>query len=477
MLETAYDTAWAARLFEQDYELSNQALSWIVEHQLPDGSWGAAQPFYYHDRVICTLAAMTMLAKRGRRAGDTQQLAAGQAALERITAGASGGLLRDPNGSTVGFEMIAPTLVAEAKSLGLIQNHGDWILERLSAMRAAKLSKLNGKKVNRYMTAAFSAEMAGLDAHDALEIECLQEGNGSVAHSPSATAYFAHAVDPGNSKALDYLRRITLPSGGVPNVAPFDIFEPAWIMWNLSLTGEVDQELRSLCESHLDTIQKHWKPGEGIGSWVALYVPPDGDDTGLVFDVLRRFERDVDLDAIFYFEEEEYFRCFALEANPSISTNIHILGALKQAGMKKDHPAVQKILAFLRQKRVIDSFWFDKWHASPYYATSHAIISCCEYDRDLAASAIDWIVHTQNQNGSWGFYMPTAEETAYCLQALCYWTRCNGQIYQECITKGALWLSEMSEMSHPPLWIGKCLYSPYLVVQSAVTSALIMAGK
>jgi len=476
MRETAYDTAWAARLYEQDEAYSNRALSWIVENQLPDGSWGAAEPFYYHDRVICTLAAMTMLAKRGRRTSDNLRLEKGQAALERITAGATRGLLRDPNGSTVGFEMIAPTLVTEAVSLGILQRQGDWIIDRLCNLRQIKLQKLNGRRVNRYMTAAFSAEMAGADPHQTLEVNCLQEGNGSVAHSPSATAYFACQVDHGNIQAMDYLRRVMLPNGGVPNVAPFDIFEPAWIMWNLSLTGDLSYELRSLCLPHLDAIQSHWKPGNGIGSWAALYVPPDGDDTGLVYDVLHRFGREVDLDAVLFFEEDEYFRCFAMEANPSISTNIHILGALKQAGLPKAHPAVQKILNFLRQRRVLGSFWFDKWHSSPYYATGHGIINSCEYDRELASEAVEWIARTQNQNGSWGFYMPTAEETAYCLQALCHWKRCGGVVNSEQIKKGTGWLLEHADKPFPPLWIGKCLYSPYLVVQSAVISALMMAG-
>jgi halimadienyl-diphosphate synthase len=239
MLETAYDTAWAARLCELDKELSDRAMFWITENQLPDGSWGAAEPFYYHDRVICTLAAMTMLAKRGRRASDNRQITYGQEALERITAGATGGLLRDANGSTVGFEMIVPTLVAEAEALGILQRQGDRILGRLSKMRAAKLAKLNGQKINRYMTAAFSAEMAGPEAREMLDVDLLQEGNGSIAHSPSATAYFALSVNKGNPQAMAYLRQVSLPNGGIPNVAPFDIFEPAWILWNLSLSGDL----------------------------------------------------------------------------------------------------------------------------------------------------------------------------------------------------------------------------------------------
>jgi halimadienyl-diphosphate synthase len=477
MLETAYDTAWAARLHEQDKELSDKAILWITENQLRDGSWGAAEPFYYHDRVICTLAAMTMLAKRGRRASDSRQLTYGQEALERITAGATQGLLRDANGSTVGFEMIAPTLVAEAEALDLMGRQGDRILGRLSKARTAKLAKLNGKKVNRYMTAAFSAEMAGPDARQMLDVNCLQEGNGSVAHSPSATAYYAMHVKEGDSQAMAYLRNIALPNGGVPNVAPFDIFEPAWILWNLSLAGPIDDVLKTLCNPHLDYLQQHWKTGQGIGSWVAQYVPSDGDATGLVFDVLHRFGRTVDIEAIFHYEEDDYFRCFAMEANPSISTNIHILGALKQSGFDRDHPAVTKVIHYLRQKRMMDAFWFDKWHASPYYATGHCIIACSEYDRDMAAAAVNWIENNQKSDGSWGFYMSTAEETAYCLQALCCWMRQGGKVEPECIANGKSWLSDHAEMPYPPLWIGKCLYSPYLVVQSAVLSALIMAAE
>src|ERR1041384_1262381 len=73
MMETAYDTAWVARLGEQDELLSQKALRWIAEHQLSDGSWGVNTPSYYHDRVVSTLAAMIALAKYGRRASDRRR--------------------------------------------------------------------------------------------------------------------------------------------------------------------------------------------------------------------------------------------------------------------------------------------------------------------------------------------------------------------------------------------------------------------
>ena len=124
MSSLAYDTAWVARMADIDHELSNQALEWLSMNQLEDGSWGAKQPFYYHDRVISTLAAMIALTKNGRRVTDKRSLENGLYALGRITDGATQGLMTDPNGATVGFEMIVPTLVAEAERLGIIKKTG-----------------------------------------------------------------------------------------------------------------------------------------------------------------------------------------------------------------------------------------------------------------------------------------------------------------------------------------------------------------
>ncbi|MDO9131344.1 MAG: hypothetical protein Q7U34_15920, partial [Anaerolineales bacterium] len=174
MSSTAYDTAWVARLGEIDQELSSQAMNWICENQLPDGSWGASEPFYYHDRVISTLAAMIALTYRGKRIQDHKQIERGLLALERIVAGANQGLQDDPNGATVGFEMIAPTLVAEAEKLGLIRVKGEHILGQLSHQRKTKLALLSGKKINRTITAAFSSEMAGLDGNHMLDVRRLQ---------------------------------------------------------------------------------------------------------------------------------------------------------------------------------------------------------------------------------------------------------------------------------------------------------------
>src|SRR6266508_6372024 len=163
MGSTAYDTAWTARLGEIDWNLSSRALAWLAENQLHDGSWGALAPMYYHDRVLCTLAAMIALSYQGRRVRDKVRIENGKLALERIVGSATQGLQSDPNGATVGFEMIAPTLAAEAEKLGIIKKQGERILGRLSRQRAKKLSFLKENMISRHVTMAFSAEMAGTD--------------------------------------------------------------------------------------------------------------------------------------------------------------------------------------------------------------------------------------------------------------------------------------------------------------------------
>ena len=472
MASTAYDTAWAARLGEIDWDISSQSLQWLAENQLPDGSWGAKAPLYYHDRVLCTLAAMIALSYRGRREEDKEQIERGKLALERIVGGATQGLRADPNGATVGFEMIAPTLAAEAERLGLIKNQGNRILGRLSQLRAKKVSYLQGKMINRNLTMAFSAEMAGVDGQQMLDIENLQESNGSVGVSPSATAYFATYIKKGDEASLKYLRDTIKPDGGLPNVAPFDVFEIAWALWNLSLIPNLGHSEK--LEPHVDFLSKAWNPKVGIG-FAADYTVKDSDDTGLVFDTLLRFGIEKDLASVLAYEEETHFRCFDLEVNPSISANIHVLGALAQAGLDKNNSSVLKVLAFLGEAKGNNPFWLDKWHSSPYYATAHAIIACAGLANEFVGESVEWLMKTQNQDGSWGTYLPTAEETAYAIQALWVWNEKVASVPQSVLRRGAEWLDAHMFESYPPLWIGKCLYSPNLVIRSAVISALALA--
>ena len=468
---SAYDTAWVARLRDIDRKLSDPALDWLCANQLPDGSWGAAEPRNFQDRLVCTLSAIIALTRRGRRGSDRRQIAQGQAALEHLTSQATRELSLNLPYATVGFELIVPTLVAEAERLGIIHYQNERMLGRLGKARAKKLASLPKGMVNRFVTVAFSAEMAGEDETHLLDAPNLQEANGSVAYSPAATAYFASTVRPGDAGALGYLRSAADASGAYPYVTPVDVFETAWPLWNLALHRELDPGMLALCQPHLDFLAKNWQPGHGMASVAGLSLV-DGDATSMTFEVLARFGRAPDVAGVLNFEVEQWFRCYALESDASLSTNVHVLGALRAAGFEPQHPAVQKVVNFLRQMQVGHAFWSDKWHVSPYYVTAHAIIAGAGYTQDLVDTAVDWILHTQNADGSWGYLLPTAEETAYCLQALAVWRSLEGAVPAQALKRGTAWLADHAESPYPPLWIGKSLYYLEYVVRSAILSAL-----
>ena len=469
MLTTAYDTAWLARLSEFDHELGLPALEWLSSNQLPDGSWGAAESYYYPDRVISTLSAMIALTYRGKRQSDKRQIEKGLEALEKMTDNATKGLATALKGPTVGFEMIVPTLVEQAESLGLIKQQKERILGRISKQRAKKLSLIKGKMINRNITVAFSAEMAGTDGQHLLDVENLQEENGSVGCSPSATAYFALQVKREDTKAIDYLCNTRNENGGVPNVGPFDVFEIAWTLWNLSLIPDF-MKVKDQVKKHIDFLSTVWDKGGGAG-FSSEYSVNDSDGTSVVFDTLHRYGVNKKEDNILAYEEKEYFKCFELESDPSISANIHVLSALRQAGFDKSYPPVSKVLNFLNKSKLNDGYWDDKWHISPFYTTSHAIIACAGFADDLVAEAVEWVIKKQKFDGSWGTFSSTAEETAYAIQALWFWNQNGGNVPETILLNGKKWL-ENNNSKYEPLWIGKCLYSPRLVIDSAILCAI-----
>ena len=111
-----YDIAWLARLRAADGQARwPELVDWLLEHQAPDGSWGGAT-VYYHERIIVTLAAVIALCENGHSHGTCVREAVQRG--ERYLWQHLHLLPRDPF-ELVGFELIMPTLLGEARNLGL----------------------------------------------------------------------------------------------------------------------------------------------------------------------------------------------------------------------------------------------------------------------------------------------------------------------------------------------------------------------
>jgi len=460
MSPTVYDTAWMARIpaeYNSTEPAFPKALKWVEQSQHSDGSWGG-EIEYAHDRIISTLSAILALNEwQDERATETIERG-----LEYIWQSVDG--LEDEY-ETIGFEVIAPTMLEKCQTLGFNLPYSAF--ERYDLMREEKLAKIpSDMYCSKDTPLAFSLEFMG----DSLEIQASEfplEHNGSVAMSPSATAYLL-TKDSGNAKARRYIDQMArVYDDKAPQVFSFDTFETSWCLWNL-LLGESDAIYQTeQVAGHIQDLEKALDHKNGAG-FDSEYSVLDADETAIVFRVLRQAGLEPDVDCIRQFERDDYFVCYLAERNPSTSANIHVLEALKGI----DEIDKTKIVDWLRSEQRDGGYWKDKWHASPYYATGHAVIALIGTDDELAKSAVEWVLSTQRPDGGWGYYDDsTAEETAYCLQALCIYARDVEPIDPSVFVRGRKRLLEcMTEM--PALWIGKCLYTPVKVVESVICSAL-----
>ena len=161
-----------------------------------------------------------------------------------------------------------------------------------------------------------------------------------------------------------------------------------------------------------------------------------------VFETLSRFGINKNLNSILAFEDKEYFRCFDLENAHLLVQTFMFWVHYDKLVIEQNNPSVRKVFTFLEKTKTLRAYWEDKWHLSPYYTTSHAIISCAGFENDLVQNAVNWINQHTKENGAWGIFKPTAEETAYALQALWIWKQDAGIFIPMNVRKERAWLEE-----------------------------------
>ena len=466
-----YDIAWLARL-----RASTDAgprwpglIDWLLENQHPDGSWGS-KIVYYHDRVICTLAAMIALRENGQDHQAQQSIRRAEQYLWHHLHLLS----RDPF-ELVGFELLVPTLLSQAQTLGLdVPNHTCCYGEILTA----KLRLIPPEVLySPHVSTVHSLEFLGQSA-DRERLRQALTTNGSLGNSPAATAYYL-LLGLDDQQAMAYLEAMQRHTGNAITVFPFRTFELTWVLNNLAFSGLPATEFAPA--SMWEQLQREMgENGVGVDPTFGI---PDGDTTSVCCQLLLSAGYRVNPLVLARYENKEthIFRTYDYERNVSVSTNIHALEAL---GLMADYPerqqAREQIAAMLLDSREYKMYWADKWHTSPYYATAHVLVGLLKEGPHLSSACrqtIDWLLHTQRNDGSWGFFESgTAEETAYTLAALLHYHR-HEPVDPDVLHRGAAYLMSTfpaEDSSYPALWIEKCLYIPHDIVRAAILAALIL---
>jgi halimadienyl-diphosphate synthase len=458
---SAYDMAWLAWLMPK-------ARDWLCEAQHADGSWGAELE-YYHDRVVCTLAAVNALAATSNNGHDLKRMERGIKYLE----GAAPRLSCDVM-ETVGFELLAPSLLKIGEGLGLKLGEVSRALMPYEAIRRQKMALIPPAMLySRKSTAPYSLEFLGFENLDRSAVPGLRFKNGSIHNSPGATA-FCEVAGAGSPAGRDYLSStLEYYAGTVPTFAPSEVFEISWSLLHLSVAEELSQ-FKEVVRPLIEVLEDGWGP-EGAG--LTKEFPADLDDTAAAYLLLATLNKAPDPTAFEAFEEKDHFHCYPFERNISLDVHIHLVMALRMApNFPRRDDMLLKAINILN--RYLQSEYItDKWHVSPYYSTAHAIIALTGLVNDLLIeNQINWICRTQQADGSWTFYphFPAAalEETAHALLALLIFQKHSGSLPYDIIQRGMDFLRTHYHYHHdrPALWIAKTVYRPL-----HITNAIFLA--
>ncbi|MBV8931114.1 MAG: prenyltransferase, partial [Kutzneria sp.] len=459
-----------------------QRVRFLVDSQRPDGCWGGNDGYGLVPTLSATEALLSGVLCRRRSPCRPEESPYGPEVVRAADRGLrvlfswlnTGKKVRLPD--TVAVELVVPALVEEINvhlgrldtqpSVGLDRWRGTARLAVPDGAHAQTLERLRAMVRGGHGLPDklwHTLEIIGAPVRRAGFVRPV---NGVVGCSPASTAAWLGEPPVGADDAcLAYLREVQARHAGpVPVAAPVTLFERAWVLTALTTAGVVV----SLPEASVAAL--HDAFGE-FGAAVGPGLMPDADDTATALYALAQLGSPRSPDCLFEYRTGRHFSCFPAERTPSVSTNAHVLQAFGAclapwSDKRSRYLAVMSDLTeWLVDCQESDGSWRDKWHASPYYATSCCVAALAGHGGVMVQSALReamaWVLGTQRPDGSWGRWTGTYEETAYAMQILlraCGPARSDA--VKRAVARGGLFLLRPgADREHPPLWHDKDLYT------------------
>jgi hypothetical protein len=464
----------------------------LLDEQQWDGGWGGRHEYGLVPTLSATEALLSVIRsvpeEHGsaiRRGELTRSANRGLHALfRRLNTGRTASL---PD--TVGVEILVPGLISEINAqldpdppFGLAEWRGRPLAHHPAAndrlLGALREALADGNALPTKLL--HSLEVFGAAAQGARFIEPV---DGGVGCSPAATSVWLGdgVVRVRRHPSVRYLETVEARGGGpVPVAAPLAVFERAWVLSTLADVHLLPPVRRDLVRD------LHAAFGEfGVAGGSGL--PEDADDTATALSALARLGSPRSPDCLWAYQEQDgHFACFFDERTPSTSTNAHVLQAFGTC-LTPDLPrparylhAMARLTAWLCDRQEADGSWWDKWHASPYYATACCALALGDHGDHRAVDALrraaEWVLDTQRPDGSWGWWTGTYEETAYAVRVLSR-TRSarTNDLIDRAVARGCARLLGSDDEPYPALWHDKDLYTPVRIVRAEGLAALHVA--
>lgn len=444
-----YDIAWVVIANVLPVDEQSILIKKIKNQVYKDGSWGAKN-FYLHDRVINTLACIVAL--KSINDDEAHFIKNGEDFLNNHIPE-----LLSEEIETIGFELNFVSLLQKAQLLGLNLIYTHKVVKYYLDLGVKKKSLIPKELFLKTTTISHSLEAFGsseINYHDVMPFP-----NGAMGNSPAATAAYISKVDFSVEKSMEYLFSFKKNNWDIPSIYPFEIFDYAWIIFTHQHYFSSTKVSSSVKEYLLKHLKKFY--GASISNTFPLI---DSDDTAVLFVVLSGLGEELDFSIFEQFEEQNHFRCFEFERNPSLSANIHVLHALQYAKLYNGYERVkEKLIEFLSNAQKPDGSFLDKWHVSPYYCTSHAIIAIEETNSIVRKKAIDFLLRKQEEIIENNLNLP-AEELSYIVLGLSQDNLISDEF-------SSLFLK--TENNYDELWVDKGLYCPLNVVAALVAFSKI----